>query len=339
MLINRQFHVVFILIFMMLCSSNSWSKNRADNPDSIQGRIKQPTKISTLAQYVIGRSGDEQREFAILTLDALVGAYSQVLQHSSQSRPHTQAGRQKQITWGWATSRMIASLKQQLKHLERGAPFSLRVDHLHRVSLIIDGQVVEVTGPRFRSQSRFEQQIVEFFCLTRDCSWLEPQEPKKSDEEVAIERSLSRGIWHFQQDGKPTYIIGGVIYYEFSDYTTRDKKTELCRKITEEIEQFVFMTNTIKNTERIIYWSYLMQHQPNPKYPELELIKGDSETKLNITLLSSLDQSDWKRLIDWLYNDGIRTGKILNIRHLDNMKDLDLTSIVKNSMLVMQVSD
>jgi|GEM_PF-2748859 len=310
---------VFAFIFMMLFSSNVWGINRIDNPDLTHSLNKQPTRISLLAKYVINRGYSEQQEFVILTLSAMLEAYSQVLKHSSQSQPRTEAGRKKQVTWGWATSKMIASLNHQLRRLEDGAHFNLQVDHLHRILITIDGQLVVFSGPRFKSQSKFEQQIVEYFCLTRDCSWLEPKEPEKSVEEITVDRSLSRGTWLFQHNGKPTYVIGETIYYEFSDYIERDNKSKLCRKITDEIKQLILLMKNIKNNEHTISWSYLVQSQPDSGNPKLEVISGNSETKLYLSLLSHLDQSDWKRLINWLKEDGLKTGKILKIRYLNRL--------------------
>ena len=42
-----------------------------------------------------------------------------------------------------------------------------------------------------------ERQVVDFFCLTNDCSWLEYEleEPEESEETVVLRRSLSKGLW------------------------------------------------------------------------------------------------------------------------------------------------
>ena len=324
--INIRYLSIIALILVLFSPVISWSENGESNTDITQHGYRQPSKISMLANYVIGRGDDEQREFTTLTLGSMIDAYGEVLHHSSQSKPRTPKGRKKQITWGWATSRMIASLNHQLRRLEGGAPFNLQVDHLHRILIIIDGQVVEVTGPRFRSQSRFEQHVVEYFCLTRDCSWLEPKEPEKSKEEIAIARSLSNGTWSFQQNGRPAYVIGGLIYYEFTDFTDRNAKAELSHKITDEIEKLILKAKKIKDDEYPICWSCLMQLQPASVNPELELINGNSKTRLKPTLLPQLHQADRERLIKWLHYGGVEAGEKLKIKHLSYTEKTDVAS-------------
>jgi hypothetical protein len=310
------------VIFFILAVANpihGRSESRGAYQDYIQYGVRQQSKLSRLAEYVTERGDDEQLEFAMITLGAMVDAYAQVLQQSSHSKPRTVSGRKKQITWGWATSRMIASLNHQLKRLEGGALFMIRVDHLHRILLVIDGQVVEVTGPRFRSQSRIEQQIVEFFCLTRDCSWLEPEEPEKSETEIAVQRSLSKGAWLFQQNGRPTYVIGGLIHFEFPNFTDRKGKAELSRRITDEIEQLILETKKISGNDQSIYWPALRRSLPAKDNPVIKLIEGDTATGVNVAMLSQLHQADWERLINWIHDDGIETGDKLTLKHLDSL--------------------
>ncbi|MCW8964537.1 MAG: hypothetical protein OQL16_12135, partial [Gammaproteobacteria bacterium] len=197
-------------------------------------------KLAEIAHYVIERGDNEQREFVMLTLDAMIEAYSQVLQHSYQSTSRTAAERKKKISWGWATSRIIASLNNDLRKIESGADFSLFVDHLQRIMIILEGRTILATGPHTASQSYFEQQVVEYFCINRDCSWLDPKpEPELSKHEAAVKRSLSKGAWHFQQETGPIFVIGGLIYFEFPDFTDRKNKAELCHEIVDEVEQLI----------------------------------------------------------------------------------------------------
>ena len=278
---------------------SAYCENPGVNPPLIQADQQPPSKISMLANHVIERGDDEQREFATLALSLLKDAYSEVLYNSSQFRPHTAAERRKQITWGWATSQMIALLNHHLSRLERGTPFTLYVDHLQRILIIIDGQAIELTGPRVRSQSRFEQQVVEFFCLTRDCSWLEPEEPEKSEEEIAVQRNLSKGTWLFQQNQTPTYVIGGSIYFEFSNFNDRDRKAVLSRTLADEIVALVLSIKDLNDNDQPISWTSILNCQPDKSNPKLELVKGNAESQVTITMLSQLHQADWQRLISW----------------------------------------
>ena len=314
------------LVYLLLIPVNGLCTNQGSNPSLTQSDKLTSTKISILANHVIGRGDDEQREFAILTLSLLKDAYSEVLYNSSQFRPHTAAERRKQITWGWATSQMIASLNHYLRRLEHNAAFALHVDHLQRTLIIIDGHVVEITGPRVRSQSRFQQRIVEFFCLTRDCSWLEPEEPEKSEEEIAIQRSLSGGSWLFRQDHTPAYVIGGLIYFKFSNSNDRDRKAVLSRALVDEIASLVLMIKQLNVNEEPIAWSSILNSQPDVSSPKLKLVNGNEKSQVTISLLSQLHQSDWHRLISWLRDKGIDRGKKLELRYLESLKMADKLS-------------
>lgn len=305
-----------VLMLVLVYSGNGWCESITSNLNSFQWGKRQPSEFLLLARYVTGRDDTMQREFSILTLSAMIDSYSRALYESSHSKPRTQAARKKQVSWGLATSRMTASLNHHLRRLEAGAPFILYVDHMDQVLIVVEGRTVLSAGSHIASQSYFERQVVEFFCLTNDCSWLE-HEFEEPEEEVSLKRSLSKGMWLFQQGVGPKYEIGGLIRFEFSDFTNREKKAETCQIIKDEIIQVIIALQEIRKENLSIMWPSVSRSQPSPENPHFELLPGDSRFNLKLMSLSKLHSADWERLINWLRNEGLETGVKLQIKYLE----------------------
>lgn len=280
--------------------------------------------FSSLARHVTQQSDIALRDFAVITTSTMIDAYSRALQKSSRIRPRSQAESRKQRTWGWATSRVIASLKRHLRKLENGSAFSLYIDHLGQVLIIVDGQEFLASSPYADGQAGFEQQVVDYYCSYNDCGWLqqaskEPQEPPQPRTIVDLRSRLSRGNWVFSQHDGPAYDIGDMIRCEYRDSMNRTEKAEFCHQIANNILQIIISLTEIDDTNLKINWSVLLKSQPDPGSTQFSLLPDNDQFTVHSELLSSLSTADWVRLIKWLeyYEPDSKTP--LSFKHIELM--------------------
>jgi hypothetical protein len=294
----------------------------ANNNEARIFRPKQHSRFSYLARYVIDRGDITQREFAIITLSTMIDSYSQVLHDSSQIKSRTLAENRKRATWGWATSSVISSLNHQLQKLEGGAPFNVFLDHIGQLLIIIDGTTILANSPYVHGQPDFERKIINYFCLTNDCSWLKPEEDEsevQQEPEAIVDwrRRLSKGAWIYSQHNSPAYEIGDLIHCEYADSFNRDKKAEYCHQIAKDILQIVILLTELNNTDTHVNWDTLVNSQPHSSNDTIDLIPGNNLFTVKPIALPALHASDWRRLIEWFANDGPSNEIALKIKQPD----------------------
>jgi hypothetical protein len=325
--LTRSKLLTIILTALLLAFAGSGSGSyRLDQIDDRRPAQTGASSFSTLARHVTRQSDASRRELAIIITATMVDAYSQALHKSSSMRPRSQAESSKQRTWGWATSRVIASLKQQLLKLENGLPFVFHVDHLGQVLIIIEGQEFLASSPYANGQAIFEQEVVDYFFHFNDCSWLprtqdEAQEPPEPRAVVNLRSRMARGTWLFSQHHKPVYDIGDMIRCEYADSLNRSEKAAYCHQIANNILDIVISLTAIEEANLEVNWKALLRSQPAPDSVHFSLLPGNDRFSVEPGLLSSLSTADWKRLINWLedYRPDAGSNTTLSLKHVHSM--------------------
>ena len=299
---------------------------RSDQVADKRSTLGGASDFSTVARHVTRQSDATRRDFASIITATMIDAYSSALLKSSRMRPRSRAESRKQRTWGWATSRVIASLKQHLLKLENGLPFDFHVDHLGQVMITIEGQQLLASSPYANGQATFEQQVVDYFCQFHDCSWLprtedEAQPPPEPRAVTNLRSRVSRGSWLFSQHHKPVYDIGDMIRCEYADSLNRSEKAEHCHQIARNILDVVITLSDIKEANLAVNWKALARSQPAPDSMQFSLLPGNDRFSVEPGLLSSLSTADWERLINWLeyFRPDTDTNATLSLKHVQSM--------------------
>ena len=283
----------------------------ADRPRPVPLR---PSNFVLLAQELVDADPIRQWEFADHTLAALADSYRAELLASHKESRSTVEQRTKLARWQRGTQAVIDSLRGLRLRLAAGAEVAVRVDSRQQVLLIIDGEVVVVSGPRAETESEIERAVVERFCATNDCSSLHTA----SADAAASPAEL--GLWVLDQDSPPAFEIGDRLRFEFAELADRDLKAQAVRRAAEELGVLHDALQQAVSQGYGVDWDRLAESRPSTG-PDRRVILNAEGTYLPLDLphLARLGDADWQRVVAWLRRGGLSGGGVLAVRQADDL--------------------
>jgi len=288
--------ILSILLTTLFVGFPAWAAPPATGPRISMRAPAQVPQISELARYLISAGEDQQWEFAAITLDVLLDAYTHELQTSAADRASTPARRAKLARWQRATQGLIAQLQGARTRLGQGAPFSLYVDLRHQVLIIVEGQAIVVSGPRSGTEKEISAPVVQHYCAFNDCSFLQT--------EVAVEKETEpevAGNWALDQRMRPAYEIGDALRCEFDTLADRNRKAQLCSQLGIELQRLVEALRRAISQGHEIDWERLAISPPNTGSGSSVIVNEEGAyLQIELQLLSRAERHDWQNMLDWL---------------------------------------
>jgi hypothetical protein len=288
--------ILGILLTTLFVGFSAWAAPPPSGPRISMRAPAQIPRISELARHLISAGEDQQWEFAAITLDVLLDAYTRELQTAADDSASTRERRAKLARWQRATQGLISQIQDARTRLGQGAPFSLYVDLRHQVLIIVEGQAIVVSGPRSGGEKEISAPVVQHYCALNDCSFLQTQgtAEKEAESEVA-------GNWALDQRMRPAYEIGDQLRCEFDTLADRNRKAQLCSQLGAELERLVEALRMAISQGHTIDWERLAISPPNTA-PRSSVIVNEEGAYLQIELqlLSRAERHDWQNMLDWL---------------------------------------
>lgn len=254
-----------------------------------------PSPLAVLAGQLLSADPDQQWDFAAITLDVLLETYERELQAAAREKASTSARRAKLARWRRATRGLAAQLQASRLKLAEGAAFSLYVDPRDQILIVIDGQVVVVSGPRGMNDDEIAASILDRYCAYNDCSIL-----GSNPTPVEAGRPTSAGIWLLSQQMRPSYQIGADLACEFDSIENRNRKAQVCEQLANELEQLAQALQQAVNQQHLVDWKHLMRSPPNKTPPYIVLNRGGDFLELQLNLLNRFEGDDWQDMLEWL---------------------------------------
>ena len=136
-----------------------------------------PASLDTLVRLLSIEDPLTRWDLAGIALNALVETYQESLDSAAGDHPDQTALRRKLWRWRRATGDLVQRLTTMRDALESGAPFDLMADAQGQMLVVVDQQIIIVSGYDRDSDRRLQQRILDRFCEYNDCWWLGMQPP------------------------------------------------------------------------------------------------------------------------------------------------------------------
>jgi hypothetical protein len=299
-----------LLLAAALTPLPAWAVQPPSGPRITTPTPVQPPRLSVLARQLAMAEHDEQWEFAAITLDVLLDVYNTELQNSAAEKASTAARRKKLARWQRATRGLIDQIEIARLRLAQGGRFSLYVDPRHQILIIVEGQTVVVSGPHASADDRISAPVLAQFCAYNDCSILRTSPEQETRPELDLP-----GIWVLSQRSRPAYQIGSDLRCEFETLDERDRKADVCKRLSGELLQLAAALQQTASRAYAIDWAQLLKSRPGTRHPYLVLNSEGAYLGLQLDLLNKAGTDDWQDMLEWLRHkiDG-RPGRLVIIR-------------------------
>jgi hypothetical protein len=285
-----------VVLTTLFVGFSAWAAPAATGP-RISMRAPAPVpKISALARHVISAGEYQQWEFAAVTLDVLLEAYTRELQASADDRASTPARRAKLARWQHATQGLIGQLEGARSRLNEGAPFSLYVDRRHQVLIVVAGQAIVVSGPRSGTEKDISAPVVQRYCAFNDCSFLGAEVTAEKVAEPKV-----TGSWALDARMRPAYEIGDELRCEFDTLAERNRKAQVCEQLSVELRRLEQGLRLATSQGHAIQWERLVIAPPRGgAWASVIVNEEGAYLQIELQLLSKAERHDWENTLDWL---------------------------------------
>ena len=255
----------------------------------------QPPPLSVLARHLTTADHDRQWEFAAITLDVLLDAYTNELLTSAGEKASTPARRAKLARWQRATQGLIDQIELARLKLAQGARFSLYVDPRHQILIVVEGQTVLVSGPRGSADDRISDPVLRQFCAYHDCSILRTTQVVEAEPEPGL-----AGIWVLSQRARPAYQLGDDLRCEFDSLEDRARKADVCQRLAGELLGLMVALQQAIDQGHVVDWRRLLGSPPGTRQPYLVLNDEGAYLEPDLAGWNKAGPDDWQDMLEWL---------------------------------------
>lgn len=303
-------------LLMLSAPGPGWTQATPALGDAAEEVALEPSEFVALALRLSRADPASQWAFASLTLDALLDAYRRELQLVAAEQQGRPADPRKLERWRRGTQDMVRRLEALRHALGSGAALGLHVDARHRVTLLVGGQPIPVSGPRIEIEPEIERQVVERFCAANDCS--APDAPAPQDDVAPT--TAAQGLWVLSQGEGAVYEMVGQWRCRFSSLADRERKATTCQQAVDELKAFAGALEQARAQGYRIEWDRLEPPvRAGGQEMQVVLNADGAFVRLSLPLLARVHQEDWQRVVSWLRQSARQTAEILQIEQADSL--------------------
>jgi hypothetical protein len=305
-----------VLLAAVLLTATSGLADPSPGVNRQAGKIMlQTPQLTLLAQHVVSSDEIQRWEFATITLNVLLETYLDELQSAAHEKASTPARRAKLARWQRATRDMAHQLKEAGNRLADGAAFTVHMDRLEQILIVVDGLTFSVSGPNPSAEKEIENRIIAAFCRYNDCSFLHveptPVEPA---------RLAAGGVWELHERQRPAYQVGQNLRCEFNSMSNRQHKARVCSEAAVELLQLGTALQQGREQGYRIDWDRLAENQPTSSAATNLVITAEGGyLQVELPRLASMSRSDWRRMIQALQHGGGQADRMTVIRQADRL--------------------
>lgn len=187
-------------------------------------------------------------DFAWIALDEMHAAYEKETIELSAPE-HGLALSHPHARWVFATRAYAARLRELADTISADTPVRVRVDPPGILLVEVDGQLVEVSGPRIAEPNYMGRRIVERYCEIRPCDLNEAPFNAYSAQPTTVE-----AVWSFSQGRGPVCVTNIGLEFQFEDLRHLSRKRTACLQVAEQLVEFSSALSRAADTGVRIDW-------------------------------------------------------------------------------------
>ncbi|MDX1512403.1 MAG: hypothetical protein R3174_01555 [Gammaproteobacteria bacterium] len=231
-------------------------------------RLPNPLMDFALALKETAPEPQSLADFAWIALDEMVSAYGQetLSLEAAGGIPlnHPKA------RWVIATREYAQRLRAIAESLSAGSAVEIRADAPGMLLLFVDGQIVEVSGPRIAEPNYMGKRIIDRYCEIHDCGFFEAgAEPREQAPPPTIE-----AVWSFSAGRGPVCVTSNGLEFQFKDLSHLARKRSACLQVAEQLRDLTEALRRAADTGVIIDWPALDIVATSAGIPEQVVLNG-----------------------------------------------------------------
>lgn len=217
---------------------------------AMEASARQSNPLIDFARHLDGLEPRMLADFAWIALDEMYTAYEHetiALDAGKGGLPMTHP----EARWMIATRSYAERLRAIADTMSTETPIEIRVEDPGMLLVYVDGQVVEVSGPRIAEPNYMGQRIIERFCEIHPCDFLVTA-PEPS-EKTRFERV--EAVWSFADGRGPVCVTNNGLEFRFADLRELARKRSACVQVAEQLRDLSLALREAADTGVAIDWS------------------------------------------------------------------------------------
>lgn len=210
-------------------------------------------RLEQLAAQLATAPAEQRVELARIVLDEMTAAYASEAAHArGDMRRGSGAGDLRR--WAAAVDALGGQLAALAQTLTETTPVQAKVNRDNSVTLLVDGQPVEVNSPRIADQTGLERRIIERFCSRHACA--------DFDAQSALEQAAADGAgrlphWSFGAETGAVCSTDDGLQFRFQNTDDLRRKREACSRVVAELDTLVAEISQYRAAGGIPDWDTL----------------------------------------------------------------------------------
>ncbi|WP_198019445.1 hypothetical protein [Thioalkalivibrio paradoxus] len=254
-----------------------------------------PGALGAVAAELADAPPAARLDFAVLVVDALIGAYEAELERALQDRSRSADAQRRLESWRQATAGYVRELRIAQAALYVAQWVEVYLDRHDRIVLLIDDRPFWVAWPRVDAGLQLEPQLAEEFCRRHVCGTA----AQTASSQARRGASLT-GSWVLTQNRPPAWATVDGLRCEFGDLSDRPAKEALCRAVAADLQQLGAALRASVGRSDTIQWEYLTLQSDAVSGRHWVTVNADGDHLLLSLPALAEAPIDWGEVVRWL---------------------------------------
>ena len=216
---------------------------------ALDAAARQPDPLIDFARKLDQAKPEALADFAWIALDEMSIAYERETIEFDPGEKRMPMAHPK-ARWMLATRAYAQRLRNIADTVSVETPVEIRVEAPGMLLIYVDGQVVEVSGPRIAEPNYMGQRIIDRFCEIHACDFfVAAPEPADKGLPVHVE-----AIWSFADGHGPVCVTSNGLEFRFRDRRQLASKRRACIQVAEQLRDLSLALRRAAATGVAIDW-------------------------------------------------------------------------------------
>lgn len=196
---------------------------------ALESAARQPNPLIDFARAMDSNDSKALADFAWISLDEMYTTYQQetiTLDAGDIPMTHPKA------RWMRATREYADRIRAIADNITERSSVEIRVEPPGMLLIYVEGQVVEVSGPRIAEPNYMGRRIIDRFCEIHSCELFSATDPVTDPPAAAVET-----VWSFSDGRGPVCVTNNGLEFQFKNLRHLARKRSACVQVAEQLSE------------------------------------------------------------------------------------------------------